>query len=135
MVGWSDGHCRAGVARSGKKTNALIDQHRHLRVHQRKADMLTLSCRRPRRDGRQNPHRRTQAAQDVGDANLRLHRRPLGLAGQAYQPGLALYQKLIARRMCIRPGLAKAGDQTVDQARVPLRQGRVVGPVAGQTPS
>ena len=123
------------MARSGKITNALIDQHRHLRVHQGKADMLTLPCRRPRRDGRQNPHRRMKTTQDVSDANPRLHRRPLSLAGQAYQPGLALDQKLIARRMCIRPGLAKAGDQTVDQTRVPLRLGRVVGPVAGQTPS
>ena len=29
----------------------------------------------------------------------------------------------------------KAGDQTLDQARISLRLGRVVGPVAGQTPS
>ena len=81
----------------------------------------------------QNAHRGVHAGEQVGHGHAHLLRaaaQVVALAGDAHQPAHALDGVVVAGARRIRPGLAKAGEAAVDEARVDGLQAVVIQPVA-----
>ncbi|CUI69575.1 Uncharacterised protein [Achromobacter xylosoxidans] len=118
---------------TGEVIGARVHQPGDLAVQQRNVDLLPFSGRVAMAQRRQDADRRVHARHDVGDADAHLHRRAVGLAGQAHDAAHALDQEVIACAPGVGAGLAEAGDRAIHQAGIALAQAGIVQSMPGQS--
>ena len=116
----------------GEKVHRLIGHDRGGNIEQRHVDVLASPGRGALVDGRQDGSGGIDAGENVGHGDAHLLWLAVRLSGDAHQAGHALDDEIIAGAAGIGAGLAKAGDRTVDQARVECRKGGVIQPVLGE---
>ncbi|PAV92739.1 hypothetical protein WR25_05610 [Diploscapter pachys] len=128
----------AGCLAGGQVILALVAQHRDLHVEQRHIDMLAEACRRAVQQRGLDRDDRIEAGHQVRYRDADLLRAAawqiVALAGDAHQPAERLNDEVIARLGGARPGLAEAGDRTIDQAGVQRAQAGMVEAVFRQRP-
>ena len=71
-------------------------------------------------------HRRIGGAGDVGDQRRRHHRLLARAHRQRQQAGIADVIEIVGGDVALRPGLAVAGDRTIDEARIDLGDAVVI---------
>ena len=117
-----------------KVTHAKIGQRRHLHVQQRHVDVLSQSGHMPFVDRGKDGNRRIKRGQLIGDRHPGLSgaaaRRTVGITGNAHEAAQRLHDRVVARPLGVRPGLAEAGDRAIDQPRIDRLQDFKIEPVA-----
>ena len=108
-------------------------QHRHRQAHhrqhrfeQRDVDVLSQPAGVPVVERQQDALRRVQPGEVVGDRHADAGRLAVLKAGHVHDAGFALEHRVVPRQLRGRPGLAVAGNRTVDQPRVHRRDRCVV---------
>ena len=81
-------------------------------------------------DGREDGGEREEPGPEIGDRQPGFHRRSSRLAGDRHDPRCSLRHQIKPTLRRRGPGLPIAGDRGVDEARVLLRERRVVEPQA-----
>ena len=92
--------------------------------------VLPLAGRVPREQRQQDPLGGEHPRDDVHDGDAEPVRRPVGGAGDAHEPALALEHRVVARLRRARAILAVPRERRVDQPRMRGRQRAVVEPQA-----
>ncbi|MNR04670.1 hypothetical protein D3C85_1206500 [compost metagenome] len=120
----------------GEVVHGLVGQAGDLHVEQRHIDVLAAAIAVTMGEGGQDRHGRVEPGEDVGQRDTDFHRPrtffTFRAPGQAHQPAQALDHEVIAGALGVGPGLTKAGDRAIDQARVDRLQAFIVQPIGSQ---
>ncbi len=117
----------AGGALAGREVVAgVVGQQRRHRIEHRDLDVLPAARRLPGVEREEDPLGGHHPRREVRDGGSDARRRPVRLAGQIHQPGLALHDQVVAGAVRVGPAGAEPRDRTVDHPRMPRRNRRVV---------
>ena len=117
---------------AGDEGAGLVDHAGQRRGEEVDLDVLALTRRRPRVEGREDPDRRMHAGDDVEDRDPRSEGGALGVAGEAHEAGDGLDHEVVAREVAALLAAAEAADRRIDDAGVARGDAVVVEPEARQ---
>src|SRR5262249_25546415 len=104
----------------------LIGQYANHRVQQRHVDPLSGAVPLTLPEGCEYSDYRVGASKYVGEGDAGLLGRSVGLTREVHYPAHPLDHEVIPGAGCIRSGLSKPGNGTVDESRIEAAEARIV---------